>query len=192
MPKLKGRKTSWLLALALSLSGEFCLMQAAVAAAGLESYGYDALGRLIRVTYPTGEKIEYTYDAAGNRKTSGKGATPTITLTASPATDSFSIAANTVTTRTYTIANSGANAATALTIGYTRTGTGNGEFWLSGGTCAAGGSLAAGSSCTVRLSYGYGCGTARSNQSVLTVGGVNVGTPAKVTVGASYRTGICA
>ena len=115
MPKLKGRKTSWLLALALSLSGEFYLMQAAVAAAGLESYGYDALGRLIRVTYPTGEKIEYTYDAAGNRKTSGKGATPTITLTASPATDSFSIAANTVTTRTYTIANSGANAATALT-----------------------------------------------------------------------------
>lgn len=31
------------------------------------SYAYDALGRLITVTYGKGEKITYTYDAAGNR-----------------------------------------------------------------------------------------------------------------------------
>jgi YD repeat-containing protein len=31
------------------------------------SYTYDSLHRLIRVTYPDGSVIRYTYDAAGNR-----------------------------------------------------------------------------------------------------------------------------
>lgn len=31
-----------------------------------EAYYYDALNRLVQVTYPTGESLHYTYDAAGN------------------------------------------------------------------------------------------------------------------------------
>jgi YD repeat-containing protein len=31
------------------------------------TYGYDALGRLVSVTYPDGQTINYAYDAAGNR-----------------------------------------------------------------------------------------------------------------------------
>jgi len=34
---------------------------------GKTTYGYDASGQLISVTLPTGRKIEYTYDGAGNR-----------------------------------------------------------------------------------------------------------------------------
>lgn len=49
----------------------------AVAAAGTEQYRYDALGRLNRVIYPDGRVILYTYDAAGNRKTSGPTTVPT-------------------------------------------------------------------------------------------------------------------
>lgn len=45
---------------------------AAHAAAGTESYAYDARGRLISVTYPDGSTIGYAYDAAGNRTSSGK------------------------------------------------------------------------------------------------------------------------
>ncbi|WP_211101952.1 RHS repeat domain-containing protein [Nitrospirillum pindoramense] len=33
------------------------------------TYKYDALGRVISVTYPNNSTISYTYDAAGNRKT---------------------------------------------------------------------------------------------------------------------------
>ena len=35
------------------------------------AYTYDALGRLITLTYDNGTKITYAYDAAGNRTTQG-------------------------------------------------------------------------------------------------------------------------
>jgi YD repeat-containing protein len=37
------------------------------AEAGAVAYVYDQLGRLKRVTYPSGAVIEYSYDANGNR-----------------------------------------------------------------------------------------------------------------------------
>lgn len=33
-----------------------------------ETYSYDALGRVEKVTYSNGATVAYTYDAAGNRK----------------------------------------------------------------------------------------------------------------------------
>ncbi len=40
-----------------------------VSSAGTESYTVDALNRLTGVTYPNGDVVSYTYDAAGNRLT---------------------------------------------------------------------------------------------------------------------------
>jgi YD repeat-containing protein len=37
------------------------------AASGTATYSYDALGRLVQVTYNNGTTIAYTYDTAGNR-----------------------------------------------------------------------------------------------------------------------------
>jgi YD repeat-containing protein len=57
-------KTLRVTASLLALAG--CLM-AGAAAAGTTTYKYDALGRVIEVSYPDGSKIYYSYDAAGNR-----------------------------------------------------------------------------------------------------------------------------
>lgn len=46
-----------------------------------ETYGYDARGRLTSVTYTNGTAIYYTYDAAGNRVSSGPAAVATGTFT---------------------------------------------------------------------------------------------------------------
>jgi len=35
--------------------------------AGTTSYKYDALGRVVEITYPNGTKVKYAYDKAGNR-----------------------------------------------------------------------------------------------------------------------------
>ena len=43
------------------------LFSAQPVSAGSITYGYDALGRLVRVAYPNGAIIQYTYDANGNR-----------------------------------------------------------------------------------------------------------------------------
>ncbi len=48
-----------------------------------ESYSYDARGRLISVTYTSGATIYYTYDAAGNRASSGPTAPGTFTYVSS-------------------------------------------------------------------------------------------------------------
>ena len=50
-------RAGWLLAVLLS----------GPAWAGSAAYSYDALGRLISVTYSDGAQITYTYDDAGNR-----------------------------------------------------------------------------------------------------------------------------
>lgn len=48
----------------------------AYGAAGTETFVYDARGRLIQVTYPSGAVQMYSYDAAGNRITSGAATPP--------------------------------------------------------------------------------------------------------------------
>jgi YD repeat-containing protein len=52
----------------------------AFGAAGIERYTYDALGRLRKVEFPDGKVVEYVYDAAGNRRTSGAAAGPPGTI----------------------------------------------------------------------------------------------------------------
>jgi YD repeat-containing protein len=49
--------------------------QSALPAAGTQTYQYDALGRLKRVDFPDGRFTVYTYDAVGNRRTSGSAPT---------------------------------------------------------------------------------------------------------------------
>jgi YD repeat-containing protein len=56
-----------------------------------ETYEYDARGRLVRVTYPDDQVVEYTYDAAGNRleigSSGGGGFTESIAITGSSSTN---------------------------------------------------------------------------------------------------------
>ena len=49
------------------MMGLFLLAGLAGPASAATTYTYDALGRLVSVTYSNGKTITYTYDAAGNR-----------------------------------------------------------------------------------------------------------------------------
>lgn len=73
----------------------------AAAYAGTTSYQYDALGRVVKVTYPDTKQICYAYDAAGNRTQVKRQATGACTPPTSALTSSMTVetmfAANTAT-----------------------------------------------------------------------------------------------
>lgn len=85
------------------------------AAAGTEYYQYDARGRLTQVTYPGGSVIAYTYDAAGNRVSSGLPPPPPGQGTFSYVSGSHTNAGASGDTATANIKNTGAVSITGIT-----------------------------------------------------------------------------
>lgn len=67
-----------------SALGIMCLMPflAMPATAGNTTYQYDALGRVVKVTYPDAKQVCYSYDPAGNRYLVQRQATGACTPTA--------------------------------------------------------------------------------------------------------------
>jgi YD repeat-containing protein len=58
-------KASWIFeSVRIAVLGASC---AVAIGAQAQTYAYDGLGRLVRVTYPNGSVVVYTYDKAGNR-----------------------------------------------------------------------------------------------------------------------------
>ncbi len=106
----------------------------AIASAGTEFYTYDARGRLASVTYPNGTSINYTYDAAGNRISSG----------ASVATAVFTVPTSSGLSTTFQ--NPNGFAVTPSSSGI----TGSPSFVaITSNTCS--GSIAAGATCTINF-----------------------------------------
>jgi len=68
----------------------------APAFAGNTTYQYDALGRVIKVTYPDNKQICYAYDRAGNRTQVKRQATGTCTPSAITLTTSALVASSPV------------------------------------------------------------------------------------------------
>lgn len=73
------------------LAGIMCasLLLGTSAFAGNTTYQYDALGRVIKVTYPDSKQICYAYDSAGNRTQVQRKATGTCSVTGSTLTSSL-------------------------------------------------------------------------------------------------------
>lgn len=61
--------------------------------AGNTTYQYDALGRVIKVTYPDSKQICYAYDSAGNRTQVQRQATGTCSVTGSTLSSSLTAGA---------------------------------------------------------------------------------------------------
>lgn len=68
---------------AVCLAFGIAVFSTSSATAGNTTYQYDALGRVVKVTYPDAKQICYAYDAAGNRTQVKRQATGTCTATGS-------------------------------------------------------------------------------------------------------------
>ena len=94
---------------------------------------------------------------------------------------------------TLTVSNTGSAAATGLayTIGYTSGSVQQGPYLRNGGTCpTAGGSLAAGSSCTVVVRYEAGC-TGGTRNGTYTTSGSNFASLVTTMTASTQSSGIC-
>jgi YD repeat-containing protein len=146
-----------LLALLLAVVSLNCAM----AVAGKEIYQYDVLGRLEKVTFADNTTIQYTYDSAGNRKTTGPAsAAATAGGTFLFLSGTHTMNGNSGDNAVATIKNSGTQAITA--IGYTCSG---GSFHIYGSGTA---SLQPGQSGTYQCQAG-GSGS-YSNASITVTG----------------------
>jgi FG-GAP-like repeat/Abnormal spindle-like microcephaly-assoc'd, ASPM-SPD-2-Hydin len=124
---------------------------------------------------------------------SGTGVLPAATVSVSPTSVSFgtSLLKGSYVIKTVTITNSGTVAATS--IGYAITsGGGFPGYSVANGTCpAVGGTLAAGASCTVSVTFEASCAGGSFN-GTLSVSSANLPIPKTVALSASVRsTGIC-
>lgn len=86
-------RASHLLGVALGLLLPLVLPRTAVAATA--SHEYDALGRLVRISYSDGKRVTYQLDAAGNRKQVASGTLPgvpsSITVPSASTSGSYTI-----------------------------------------------------------------------------------------------------
>ncbi len=123
---------------------------------------------------------------------SGSAASNTTAITASPTSLSFSVAKGLASsTSNVTVTNTGQGTATNLNwpLQYTSGTATIGAFPIHGGTCVSGGSLAAGASCTIGVSYSGNC-TAGNRTATLTVQGNNF-PAATVSLQGSTGGGVC-
>jgi hypothetical protein len=137
-----------------------------------------------------------TVSSTGNTlAVSGTGVLPTTTLSSNPASSlSFGgVPKDSYKTLPLTLTNTGTVAATgmAYAIAYTGGSIAMGDYSVSIGTCpAAGGSLAAGATCSMSVRYSTGC-TAGSRPGTLTISGSNLSASRTLSMTASTNNGVC-